>query len=188
MPKKAKKPKKADEDFSDDEGRSANVTMAQKQELADKIQVADGEILNQAILIIQQSMPLGDVSVPVSLASFLFASNENLELTFPLLSFSFVRCQSSEEIELDIESLPAATVLKLYNLVVRGPKKPRSRKGGGGGNKGGTGGLNRKSMDEGVEAERIRKLEAQAAAFEAGPACEFHTFEREGERGGKNDR
>jgi len=61
-PKKAKKPKKQDEDFSDDEGRSATVTMAQKQELADKIQVADGEILNQAIVIIQQSMPLGDVS------------------------------------------------------------------------------------------------------------------------------
>jgi len=72
MPKKAKKPKKQDEDFSDDEGRSATVTMAQKQELADKIQVADGEILNQAIVIIQQSMPLGDVSsFPSILSSIL---------------------------------------------------------------------------------------------------------------------
>lgn len=40
-------------------------------------------------------------------------------------------------------------------------------------------------MDEGVEAERIRKLEAQAAAFEQGPSsCEYSTGRAsEGERG-----
>jgi hypothetical protein len=45
--------------------------MAQKQELAEKIQEADGEILNKAIALIQASMPLGDVSLPFFLSSSL---------------------------------------------------------------------------------------------------------------------
>jgi hypothetical protein len=48
--------------------------MAQKQELAEKIQEADGEILNKAIALIQASMPLGDVSLFLSFSLPLFAS------------------------------------------------------------------------------------------------------------------
>lgn len=75
--------------------------------------------------------------------------------------------QNSDEIELDIESLPPATVLKLYNLVVRGPKKAKREKTGK--NKHGTGGLARKSMNEEVEAEKIRMLEAKLGAFDGPP-------------------
>jgi bromodomain-containing factor 1 len=55
---------------------------------------------------------------------------------------------------------------KLYNFVIRpmkaGPKRSRVPKGGG------TGGLKRKSMDEDVEAEKIRVLEERMRLFEQG--------------------
>jgi len=54
---------------------------------------------------------------------------------------------------------------KLYNFVI-GPLKAaqpeRARTGKGTG----TGGLKRKSMDEDVEAEKIRELEARIVLFE----------------------
>ena len=56
---------------------------------------------------------------------------------------------------------------KLYNFVIR-PLKPappkRSRTGTGTG----TGGLKRKSMDEDVEAEKIRQLEERMRMFDEG--------------------
>ena len=64
--------------------------------------------------------------------------------------------------------------MKLYNLVVRGPRKlqsgrPKSQaalvQGKKPGRKG-TGGLARKSMNELEEAERIRKMEDQLASFD----------------------
>ncbi|EIM92793.1 Bromodomain-containing protein [Stereum hirsutum FP-91666 SS1] len=73
---------------------------------------------------------------------------------------------SQEEIELEIDLLPASVLTKLYNFVLRpvrqaqAPKKARTGKGTG------TGGLKRKSMDEDAEAEKIRRLEAQMALFE----------------------
>lgn len=72
---------------------------------------------------------------------------------------------STEEIELEIDLLPAAVLTKLYNFVIRPLKQPavkRNRQGKGTG----TGGLKRKSMDEDVEAEKIRQLEERMALFE----------------------
>lgn len=56
-------------------------------------------------------------------------------------------------------------MLKLYNLVVRGPrKKPSQNKS----NRAGTGGLSRKSMNEDVESAKIALLEEKMRAFESG--------------------
>ena len=73
--------------------------------------------------------------------------------------------QRTEEIELEIDLLPANVLIKLYNFVIRPlkaaqPKRARTGKGTG------TGGLKQKSMDEDVEAEKIRALEARIALFE----------------------
>ncbi|KAH8835385.1 Bromodomain-containing protein [Flagelloscypha sp. PMI_526] len=74
---------------------------------------------------------------------------------------------STEEIELEIDHLPAAVLTKLYNFVVRPLRAPTQKRTRGG--KGtGTGGLKRKSMDEDVEAEKIRQLEQRMALFEQG--------------------
>lgn len=78
--------------------------------------------------------------------------------------------QSTEEIELEIDTLPAAVLTKLYNFVIRPNRQPpakRARTGKGTG----TGGLKRKSMDEDVEAEKIRVLEERMALFERGGAA-----------------
>jgi len=74
---------------------------------------------------------------------------------------------STEEIELEIDLLPTSVLTKLYNFVLRplrapATKRNRTSKGGG------TGGLKRKSMDEDVEAEKIRMLETRMALFEQG--------------------
>ncbi|KAK0465342.1 uncharacterized protein EV420DRAFT_1262326, partial [Desarmillaria tabescens] len=72
---------------------------------------------------------------------------------------------STEEIELEIDLLPPPVLTKLYNFVIRPLRAPpvkRNRHGKGTG----TGGLNRKSMDEDVEAEKIRQLEQRMALFE----------------------
>ncbi|KAF7339672.1 Bromodomain-containing protein [Mycena sanguinolenta] len=74
---------------------------------------------------------------------------------------------STEEIELEIDMLPTSVLTKLYNFVLRplrAPATKRNRTGKGGG----TGGLKRKSMDEDVEAEKIRQLETRMALFEQG--------------------
>lgn len=75
------------------------------------------------------------------------------------------RQQSTEEIELEIDLLPATVLTKLYNFVLRplrAPATKRNRQGKGTG----TGGLKRKSMDEDVEAEKIRMLEERMALFD----------------------
>ena len=63
--------------------------------------------------------------------------------------------QNNEEIELDIDSLPARTVMKLYNLVVRGGRKAPKNKNAPLKKTGrkATGGANRKFMNEEEEAE-----------------------------------
>ncbi|KAJ7817514.1 Bromodomain-containing protein [Mycena olivaceomarginata] len=74
---------------------------------------------------------------------------------------------STGEIELEIDLLPTSVLTKLYNFVLRPPRAPatkrkRTTKGAG------AGGLKRKSMDEDVEAEKIRMLETRMALFEQG--------------------
>ena len=65
--------------------------------------------------------------------------------------------QSTEEIELDIDQLPPAVLLKLYNTVMRPIKAKSSGRPSAGparhSSHGGTGGLKRKSMDEEAEDE-----------------------------------
>ncbi|KAJ7139884.1 Bromodomain-containing protein [Mycena epipterygia] len=74
---------------------------------------------------------------------------------------------STEEIELEIDLLPTSVLTKLYNFVLRPLRAPATKRNRAG--KGtGTGGLKRKSMDEDVEAEKIRMLETRMALFEQG--------------------
>ncbi|EIW64876.1 Bromodomain-containing protein [Trametes versicolor FP-101664 SS1] len=73
---------------------------------------------------------------------------------------------STEEIELEIDQLPAAVLTKLYNFVIRPLKPPVKRPRTGKGT--GTGGLKRKSMDEDVETKKIRALEEKLKSFEQG--------------------
>ena len=86
---------------------------------------------------------------------------------------SRVRTLTGKEIELDIDQLPQAVLLKLYNTVMR-PIKAKTvgagRPAGGPrhASHGGTGGLKRKSMDEEAEAERIRLLEERIRLFDHG--------------------
>ncbi|WWD22326.1 hypothetical protein CI109_106817 [Kwoniella shandongensis] len=149
----SKKPKKVketavsyqddDEDMeSDDE--PTTMTLTQKQELAEKIQLADADTLQKAITIIQQTTNLG---------------------------------ANNEEIELDIDSLPTATVLKLYNLVCRGGRsgkagRPKGQLATGAQGKKAAkkaiGGASRKSVNEREEAERIKRMEAQLQSFDSG--------------------
>ncbi|KAK4684080.1 bromodomain-containing factor 1, partial [Tremellales sp. Uapishka_1] len=136
--KAGRKSYREDEDESEEE---EVVTLTMKQDLASRIQHASGEVLNQAIAIIQATTALGS---------------------------------SNEEIELDIDSLPAKTVLKLYNLVCRGlsggnKRAPRPKVAGAPRrttNKKASGGVARKSMNEMEEAERIRRMEAQLQSFD----------------------
>jgi bromodomain-containing factor 1 len=63
MPRKSKDVSYRDEDDGEEsEEETTNLTLTQKQELAEKIQVADGDTLTKAIEIIQQSTNLGAVS------------------------------------------------------------------------------------------------------------------------------
>lgn len=85
--------------------------------------------------------------------------------------------QSNEEIELEIDLLPPQVLTKLFNFVIRPAMKASQSAAhreiiGGGVKRGtrgkgtGTGGLKRKSMDEDVEAEKIRQLEERMALFD----------------------
>lgn len=74
--------------------------------------------------------------------------------------------QSTEEIELEIDLLPPHVLTKLYNFVLRPLRQPAQKRSRGTGKGTGTGGLKRKSMDEDVEAEKIRQLEERIALFE----------------------
>ncbi|CAE6454066.1 unnamed protein product [Rhizoctonia solani] len=87
---------------------------------------------------------------------------------------------SSEEIELDIESLTPAVLTKLWNFVVKPQQQKRAavshngpKRTSGNASKGAaaTGGVKRKSMDEEVESARIRKLQEQLNKFDPGAAA-----------------
>lgn len=66
---------------------------------------------------------------------------------------------------MDIDQLPAPVLMKLYNFVLR-PLRPPPAKRARTGTGTGTGGLKRKSMDEDVEAEKIRQLEERMRMFD----------------------
>lgn len=70
-----------------------------------------------------------------------------------------------EEIELEVDTLPAPVLSRLYNYVIR-PMRPPTTKRNRQGKGTGTGGLKRKSMDENAEAEKIRLLEERMALFD----------------------
>ncbi|KAK6988329.1 hypothetical protein R3P38DRAFT_3228883 [Favolaschia claudopus] len=69
----------------------------------------------------------------------------------------------SPEIELEMDSIPANVLMSLYELVLGPRYHPPQRKNGR--TCAGTGGLKRMTLDEDVEAERIRQLEARLALF-----------------------
>lgn len=73
---------------------------------------------------------------------------------------------STEEIELEIDLLPAHVLTKLYNFVIRPLRQPAQKRSRGTGKGTGTGGLKRKSMDENIEAEKIRQLEERIRLFD----------------------
>ncbi|KAL4069375.1 Bromodomain-containing protein [Scleroderma citrinum] len=73
---------------------------------------------------------------------------------------------STEEIELEIDLLPPHVLTKLYNFVLRPLRQPTQKRNRGAGKGTGTGGLKRKSMDENVEAEKIRQLEERMRLFD----------------------
>ncbi|SPO32489.1 related to BDF1 - sporulation protein [Ustilago trichophora] len=124
------------DDNSDEDIRT--VTYEQKEELAAKITELSEERLDGAIRIINEDKP----------------PNQNDE----------------EEIELDIDELSPKTLYKLYKYVVR-PKKPapvvnkNSKSAPLDGRKRGTGGIKKKNLDEGEEAERIARLQQQLEQF-----------------------
>jgi hypothetical protein len=126
------------------------LTFEQKKDLSESIAKLDEAKLEKVIQIIHEGVPeIRDVSPPSFVSSRL----------------STYSTQSTEEIELEIDQLPASVLTKLYNFVIRPIRPPvtkRNRTGKGTG----TGGLKRKSMDEDVEAEKIRMLEERMALFQ----------------------
>lgn len=124
------------------------LSFEQKKDLSETIQTLDGAKLERVIQIIHEGVPeIRDASIGIH----------------TYMRFIEFFLQSTEEIELDIDSLPASVLTKLYNFVLR-PLRPSKRRSNNPG--GGTGGLKRKSMDEDVEAEKIRRLEAQLDRFQ----------------------
>lgn len=82
--------------------------------------------------------------------------------------------ETSEEIELDIDSLPPHVLMRLYNFVIR-PSKPRVGRppNGSGLSKSGSGvvaGTKRKSMNEEEESAKIKQLEETLARLKNGTA------------------
>ena len=158
--KKASTTKKAGKKSAAVAGDDDVLTFEQKKDLSEAIQTLDGQKLERVIQIIHEGVPeIRDVCLPS------FSGSPCQLLIHPLFY-----PQSTEEIELEIDLLPANVLTKLYNFVIRPlkaaqPKRARTGKGTG------TGGLKRKSMDEDVEAEKIRVLEARIALFEGTAAA-----------------
>ena len=149
-PKQAKAPpapkssKKSKKPITDDDV----LTFEQKKDLSDTIGKLDGGKLEKVIQIIHEGVPeIRDVSF-----SLVIRGTCSDEVS-----------QSTEEIELEIDTLPAAVLTKLYNFVIRPLKPPVKRPRTGKGT--GTGGLKRKSMDEDVETKKICALEERLKAF-----------------------
>ncbi|KAG9085747.1 hypothetical protein FRC06_003468 [Ceratobasidium sp. 370] len=134
----APKPTKGGGTGSDTERNISTMSFEQKKELSTAIVSLDGDKLEKVIQIIYEGMP------------------------------DLQNC--NEEIELDIESLPLAVLTKLWNFVVKpqqqkksavSSNEPKRTSGNASQGAAATGGVKHERMDEAVESERIRKLEAQ---------------------------
>lgn len=104
----------------------------------------DGAKLEKVINIIREGVPKFETS-----------------LFFYLMPDYLLSNQSSEEIELEIDTLPASVLTKLYIWPLRAPVTKQNRAGKG------TGDLKRKSMDEDVETKKIRLLGTPGSLFES---------------------
>ena len=145
---KAPSKKKSRKNISDDD----ILSFEQKKDLSESISKLEGSKLEKVIQIIHEGVPeIRDVS-----DCTIFACS--------VLTFFF--SQSTEEIELEIDQLPATVLTKLYNYVLRPLRQPAQPKRNRTGKGTGTGGLKRKSMDEEKEAEKIRQLEERMLLFE----------------------
>jgi len=73
---------------------------------------------------------------------------------------------NADEIEIEIDALPPAVLRQLWNTVIK-PKStvPSTKPAKSGKNHPATGGVKRKSMDEHVEAQKMRDLEARINMF-----------------------
>ena len=151
--KKTKETKFKDDEEPDSEEEARNVTLSQKQELAEKIQQVDEATLSKAVDIIKETTALSSVCL----------------LLTPRVEYWLTPRDQTDEIELDIESLPPLTVYKLYILVCRGGRKVQRAKPGQAKRASGTGkkaGGARKMVNEEAEEDRIRQMEAQLQSFD----------------------
>jgi bromodomain-containing factor 1 len=137
----------------------ALLSFEEKKELSETIQNLDDAALEEVIQIIRDGVPeIGDVS--------LFIHHRVSFLRCRVL-YSFFK-QSTDEIELEIDALPPSVLRALWNTVIK-PKQapaPQAKPFKPGRNQSGTGGKQRKSMDEAVEAEKMRALEARISMFD----------------------
>jgi len=155
--KKTKKPKKKDASASAPATTSKAAkkdTKAPKKKAAPKkAQIPDDDVLS-----FEQKKDLSEAIQTLD--------GQKLERVIQIIHEGVPEIRDSqEEIELEIDTLPASVLTKLYNFVIsplRQPPVKRNRTGKGTG----TGGLKRKSMDEDLEAEKIRKLEDRMKLFE----------------------
>ncbi|ORY31924.1 hypothetical protein BCR39DRAFT_479450 [Naematelia encephala] len=130
---------KGEEEDEDSEAEGQAMTLTQKQDLAEKIQVADGDTLSKAIRIIQSTTNLGN-------------NNEEIELDIDALPPRTVYKLYK------LVCGPKRKMGRKSNSAMGQSSKKPGRKG--------TGGVSRKSMNEQEEADRIRRMEAQLQSFD----------------------
>ncbi|WWC67087.1 uncharacterized protein I206_100994 [Kwoniella pini CBS 10737] len=141
--KKSKKSKEInyrdeDDDMESEDEQPNTITLTQKQELAEKIQEADGDTLQQAIIIIQQTTNLG-------------SNNEEIELDIDSLPIPT---------QIQLYNLVCKRKIggsKPRKSAGSGPSKKQSKKAGG----------TKRGVNEREEAERIRRMEAQLQSFDS---------------------
>ncbi|RKP22504.1 hypothetical protein SYNPS1DRAFT_25728 [Syncephalis pseudoplumigaleata] len=107
---------------SSDDDNQAEVTLDQKRELSENINLLSGDKLTTVVAIIQQSVP------------------------------SLKDATGEEEIELDIDSLDAKTLRKLYRFVMKNTKKKTSRKS--------------RQVSEEEQNRKINQLESKLRQFD----------------------
>ncbi|KAI0701725.1 Bromodomain-containing protein [Earliella scabrosa] len=115
-------------------------------------------VTDDDVLTFEQKKDLGDTISKLN--------GGKLEKVIQIIHEGVPEIRQHEEIELEIDQLPAAVLTKLYNFVIRPLKSPVKRPRTGKGT--GIRGLKRKSMDEDVETKKIRALKEELKSFEQG--------------------